>query len=63
VKLRQYTRHGVRRYWAVDPDAEDARVFAWREGVYEEQPVLRPGNRRACPLFTRVEVDVAELFA
>jgi Uma2 family endonuclease len=63
VKLRQYARYGVHWYWAVDPDAHEIRVFAWREGAYEEQPVLRRGNRLGCPLFPKIEVDVAEVFA
>jgi Uma2 family endonuclease len=63
VKLRQYARHGVRWYWAVDPDRAEVRVFAWREGAYEEQPVLRRGDRLGCPLFPGVEADVAEVFA
>jgi hypothetical protein len=32
--------------------------FAWREGAYEEQPVLRRGDRLGCPLFPGVEADV-----
>jgi Uma2 family endonuclease len=63
VKLRQYARHGVPWYWAVDPDAEEVRVFAWREGAYEELPILRHGDRLSCPLFPAVEVDAAKIFA
>ncbi len=63
VKLRQYARHGVKWYWAVDPDAEEIRVFAWREGAYEEQTTLRRGDQLSCPLFPDVEAPVAPIFA
>jgi len=63
VKLRQYAKQGVRWYWVVDPDRREIRVFAWRDGAYEEQVVPRPGARLSNPLFPGIEIDVADAFA
>ncbi|SRR5579871_1892905 len=62
VKLRQYARHGVKWYWAVDPDAQTIRVFAWKGEAYEEQMTLRRGDQLSCPLFPDVEAPVTTLF-
>lgn len=61
-KLRLYARHGVRWYWAVDPEEDVVRAYDLAAGVAE--PVfLRPGQRLGCPAFPGVEADVAELLA
>lgn len=63
VKLRQYARHGVRWYWVVDPDTQQVRVFAWREGAYEEQACLGSADRLESPLFPTIGIALRDLFA
>jgi Uma2 family endonuclease len=61
-KPRVYARHGVRFYWAVDPDAETVRVFELDGDSYRRPAVLRGGDRLSCPLFPGVTLPVADLF-
>jgi Uma2 family endonuclease len=63
IKLRQYAKHGVSWYWVVNPEAREIRVFARRDGSYEEQGTLRPGAKLSSPLFPGIEIDVADVFA
>ena len=62
-KLRLYARHGVRWYWAVDPDEQAVRVYTLEEGPYGEPNFVRTGNTLTCPLFPAVRVEVDEMFA
>jgi Uma2 family endonuclease len=46
----------------LDPVARTVRVYRLEDGGYVDEPILRPGQTLACPLFPGVTTDVACLF-
>lgn len=61
-KLTLYAQGGVRFYWVLDPVARTVRVYRLESGAYVHEPILRPGQTLACPLFPGITTDVARLF-
>jgi Uma2 family endonuclease len=61
-KLTLYAQGGVPFYWVLDPVARTVRVYRLKDGGYVAEPILRPGQVLACPLFPGITTDVARLF-
>ena len=63
AKKRIYARHGVGRYWLVDPEACTLEIFALREGKHE-QVAAHAGNMVvAVDVPPGLEFRLAELWA
>jgi len=63
-KFALYERHGVREYWAVDPDAEV--VHSWslgEDGKYARERLHAKGAEVASTAIEGFSVDSGELFA
>ena len=62
-KPRLYARHGVRCYWAADPDKQVIRVYTRVGDGYGEPAFPHAGDALTCPLFPSVSMAVADVFA
>ncbi len=61
-KLTLYAQSGVPFYWVLDPVARTVRVYRLEQGDNVAEPLLRPGQTLACPLFPGITTDVGQLF-
>jgi Uma2 family endonuclease len=62
VKMHIYARHGIRRYWIVDPEARTLEVYSLRDGVYERTAAYRDGDVLAVDVPDGFTIDLAELW-
>ena len=62
VKMRIYARHGIPRYWIVDPEAQTVEVYALRDGAYERTASYRDGDALAVDVPEGFAIDLAELW-
>lgn len=61
-KRTLYAQGGVPFYWVLDPVARTVRPFRLDQGAYRADPILRPSQTLACPLFPGITTDVERLF-
>jgi len=62
VKMRIYARHGIPRYWIVDPDARTLEVYSLRDGAYECAAAYRDGDALAVDVPDGFTINLAELW-
>ena len=62
-KLDLYSRHGVREYWLVDPDAETVEVLTAGESGLTLHATYRRRQTLASPLLPGLAVDLEEVFS
>ena len=61
-KQSLYSRHGVREYWLVDPDAETVEVLAESEQALVLQATHRRGESLTSPLLAGLAIDLEQVF-
>ena len=61
-KQALYSRHGVREYWLVDPDAETVEVLAEGEQALRLYATHRRGESLTSPLFAGLAIDLEQVF-
>ena len=57
-----YSRHGVREYWIVDPDAETVEVLAEGDGGLVHQGAYRREQTLTSPLLEGLSIDLEQVF-
>ena len=62
VKMRIYARHGIPRYWIVDPEARILEVYSLRDCVYEHAASYRDSDVLAVDVPDGFTIDLAELW-
>ena len=61
-KVALYSRHGVREYWLVDPDAETVEVLVLGEGGLSPHQVFGTGQTLESPLLEGLSLKLEDLF-
>ncbi len=62
-KQALYSRHGVREYWLVDPDAETVEVLAEGAEALLLHATLRRGETLTSPILAGLAIDLEQVFA
>ena len=62
VKMRIYARHGIPRYWIVDPEARTLEVYSLGDGVYEATAAYHEGDVIRVDVPDGFTIDLAELW-
>jgi Uma2 family endonuclease len=62
-KLHLYARHGVGRYWIVDPENETLEVFALRDGAYVAAGTHRGDDVAQVDVPPGFELQLAEVWS
>ena len=57
-----YSRHGVREYWIVDPDAETVEVLAEGDGGMVRRAAYRREQTLTSPLLDGLSIDLEQVF-
>ena len=60
--MRIYARHGIPRYWIVDPEARTLEVYSLHDGVYERTAAYSDGDVLAVDVPDGFTIDLAELW-
>ena len=61
-KQALYSRHGVREYWLVDPDADTVEVLAEGAEDLGLQTTHRRGESLTSPLLAGLAIDLEQVF-
>lgn len=63
MKFEAYQRHGVQEYWLIEPNNFTLELYALRGGKFALVGIGEPGDKIVSSVFTRQQVDVAEILA
>lgn len=63
VKLKLYSRVGVREYWIVDWQQQTVEIYRRSQARLEHLFTLFPEDELTSPLFPEFSLQVAEIFA